>query len=81
VEREPSLTVRVKTDQPRCLLVFVPMGSGYDLSADDEVVVHVYGRAGPDAVDVEVMHEPETILLWLGGEYRAWNKAGAELSV
>jgi hypothetical protein len=80
MEREPSFTLRVRTDQPRATLVFEPRGTGYDLSAGDEVLVHVYG-VGDDHADVEVMHELGTILLFLPFEYRAWNKAGVELRV
>ena len=72
--------MRVTTDQPHTTLVFEPMGTGYDLSGGDEVLVHVYG-AGDDHADVHVMHELATILLFLPFEYRAWNKAGVELSV
>jgi hypothetical protein len=82
MDRQPTFTLRVTTDQPRCTLVFEPIGSEYELRTEDEVLVHVYGRATrPEDADVEVMHESETILSWLPDEYRAWNKAGTELRV
>ena len=82
MKRKPSFTVRVKTDQPHCTLIFEPVGSEYELSAEDEVLVHVYERSNrPEDADVEVIHAPGMIQLWLPDTYRAWNKAGAELSV
>lgn len=59
------------------------MGSEYALSAEDEVLVHVFGRSTrPEDADVEVTQERDTILLWLPTtKVRAWNKAGTELRV
>jgi hypothetical protein len=63
-------------------LVFEPVGSEYELSANGEVLVHVYERSSrPEDADVEVTHEPGTIQLWLPDKYRAWNKTGVELRV
>ena len=79
MERPPSFTLRVETHQPRCKLVFEPMGTEYDLTVRDHVLVHVYGHA--DESDIDVMHEPGAIFLFIPSEYRAWNKAGTELRV
>jgi hypothetical protein len=82
MEREPTFTLRLRADQPRCLVVFEPLGTWYDLSDDDEVLVHGYGRSTrSEDADVEVIHTAEKVELWLAVEYRAWNKAGIELPV
>jgi hypothetical protein len=57
------------------------MGTSYDLRSGDEVLIHLYGRDLRQKADVDVTHEPGTILLFLWSQYRAWNKAGTELEV
>ena len=61
------------------------MGSEYELTAHDEILVHLYsrpkGRRDRDA-DIEVARGEGKITLWLtSADYRAWNKPGIELNV
>jgi hypothetical protein len=81
VKREPSFTLRVSSDEPRCRVIVEPIGGEYDLHDDDEVLIHVYSRATrPEDADVEIVHGSGGIVIWLPDEYRAWNKAGNELT-
>jgi hypothetical protein len=85
MEREPYCTVRVIAEEPQCLVVFEPVGSEYELTAGDEVLVHVYGRSmglEHNDADIEVARSEGRITLWItSADYQAWNKAGVELNV
>jgi hypothetical protein len=82
--REPLFTFAVRSERPRCTVVFEPVGSLYELAEDDEIVIHVFERSATDAPDgdLEIYHADEQIQLWLPPwKYRVWNKAGEELQV
>ncbi len=81
--RKPSATLRVTAgDRPGVLVVFEPLGSEYVLGPDDEMLVRLYGRSTrAEDTDVEIVHEPQRVVLCLATTYRAWNKAGKELPV
>jgi hypothetical protein len=81
VEPKPVCTVRLTTDQPRCAVFFEPIGSDYELTPEDAVLIHVYGRATrPEDADVEVHHGVDSMSVWLPDEYCAWNKAGKRVA-
>jgi protein involved in polysaccharide export with SLBB domain len=83
-QRKALFTFSVTSDEPRCTVVFEPVGAVYELAPGDEVVVHVYERSSAERPDddVEIQHEQDRVLLWLPPlKYRVWNKAGDELQV
>jgi hypothetical protein len=81
--KRPYVSWLVRTDETQCTVVFEPVGSEYVLTADDEVLIHLFRPSDRDEnQDVEIVSQPGRIQFWTAGDdYRAWNKAGDELSV
>ena len=81
--KRPYVSWLLRTDEAPCTVVFEPVGSEYVLAADDEVLIHLFRPSDRDEdQDVEIVYLPGSIQFWTAGDdYRAWNKAGDELSV
>ena len=76
------MTLRIRSDQPRCSVWFEPWGSEYVLSDKDEVLVHLTERSDRiEDADIEINHQPDSITVWLPDRFQAWNASGEKLRV